>query len=81
MSLSDALKNGPDRPTPRYAFPESVRKALPEQEYAALLAMLNTPGWPADAISRLLKDGHMVSVSPTTIRTWRRANLGPEEGV
>lgn len=82
MSLSDALKNGPVATAPRHAFPESIRKALPEEQYEALLALLELPdAWTADAISRLLKDGYLISVSPSTIRTWRRANLNPTEGV
>lgn len=81
MSLSDALKNGPAVPTARNVFPESVRSALPEEEYEALLGLLARRDWTADALSQLLRKKHCVSISPTTIRTWRRANLDPEEGV
>lgn len=70
MSLVDALQEGPYRAA-RRTFPETMRDRLPDDEYVALVALLHDPGWPAAQIARLLQQEHSITVSASTIKTYR----------
>jgi transposase len=71
MTLQDAINRGLHR-EPKKAFPESLRDSVTPEDYEALQGLLRNPAWPAQAVADMLQKECDVTVSASTIVTFRR---------